>query len=71
MSVLVVLLICSIRVNVAYLLKLWPGCLKSMDAGIAFGLLPLVSFLWLFNRMSKGVSAFPTYYVLQRMHSIR
>ena len=33
MSVLVVLLICSIRVNFACLLKLWPVCLKCMDAG--------------------------------------
>ena len=58
MSVLIELLICSIRVNFTCLLKLWTNCLKCMDAGIAFGLLPLASFLWLFSRMLKGVSTF-------------
>ena len=64
MSVLIVLLICSIRMNFEYLLKLWPGCLKCMDTVIDFGLLPLASFLWLFNRMFKGISAYSTYCIL-------
>ena len=69
--VLIVFLICFIRVNFACLLKLWPGCLKCKDAGIAFGLLPLASFQWLLSWMLKGVSAFPTYCILRRVYSIR
>ena len=36
-------------------------------AGMALG--SLTSFLWLFNRILKAVSAFPTYWILQSLHS--
>ena len=36
-----------------------------------FGLLPLESFLSLFSPMLKGVSVFPTYGILQKVHPIR
>ena len=44
LSVLIVLLIWSIRVNFACLLKLLLGCLKCMDVAIAFELLQLALF---------------------------
>ena len=47
------------------------SCLKYMDAGIAFGLLLIASFLWLLSRMLKNVPAFHKYCILQRVHSIR
>ena len=66
-SVLFVLLTWSIRVNFVCLLRLWPSCLKCMDVQIGFGLLPIASFRWLFSRILKGASPFPTYCILERV----
>ena len=60
---------CSIRVNFACFMKLWPRILKRLRTGIAFEL--LTSFLWLFNLKLKGVSDFATYLILHDMHSIK
>ena len=43
------------------------SCLKCLSTGMALG--SLTSFLWLFNRILKAVSAFPTYWILQSSHS--
>ena len=43
---------------------------EMLDTGITFGLLPLASFLWLFSRMLKGISAFPASCILQMVLSI-
>ena len=57
---------CSIMMNLACRLKLCPVWLKCLAAGMALAY--LTSFLWLFNRISKAVSAFPTYWILQSSH---
>ena len=53
--------------NLACRLKLCPIWLKCLSTGIALG--SLTSFLWLFSRTLKAVSAFPTYWILQSSHS--
>ena len=58
----------SMIINLAWLLNLWHCCWKYQQASIALG--SLVSFLCLFNLMVNVVSAFPTYYLLQSVHSI-
>ena len=58
---------CSIMMNLACRLKLCPVWLKCLSTGMALG--SLTSFLWLFNRILKAVSAFPTYWILQSSHS--
>ena len=60
---------CSIRVNFACFMKLWPRILKRLHTGIAFEL--LTSFLSLFNLKLKGVSDFATYLILHDMHSVK
>ena len=47
---------CSIRINFACFVKLWPCILKWLHAGIAFQL--LTSFLWLFSPKLKGYQIF-------------
>ena len=58
---------CSNMMNLACRFKLCPVWLKCLSTGMALG--PLTSFLWLFNRILKTVSAFPTYWILQSSHS--
>ena len=53
---------CSMRVNFACVMKLWPRILTWLQAGIAFEL--LTSFLWLFSLNFKWVSYFPPYWIL-------
>ena len=53
-------LICSIKVNSACCWKLWFCSLKYLHAKIEAS--DLASFLWLFRRMLKGLSLFPTYW---------
>ena len=60
---------CSIMMSLACRLKLCPVWLKCLSTGMALG--SLTSFLWLFNRILKAVSAFPTYWILQSLHSSR
>ena len=60
---------CPMRVNFACFMKLWPCILKWLHAEIAFGL--LTSFLWLFSFKLKGISDYPTYWILHNMHSIK
>ena len=57
---------CSIKVNFACFMKLWPCILKWLHAGIALWL-----FLWLFSLKLKRVPDFPTYWILHNMHSIK
>ena len=59
----------SMMMNLACLLK---SCLlswKCLQARMELGF--LVSFLWLFNLRLNAVSAFPTYFILHNMQSIR
>ena len=58
---------CSIMMNLACRLKLCRVWLKCLSIGMALG--SLKSFLWLFNRILKTFSAFPTYWILQNSHS--
>ena len=58
---------CSIMMNLACRLKLCPVWLKCFSTGMVLG--SLTSFLWLFNRILKAVSAFPTSWILQSFHS--
>ena len=58
---------CSIKMNLARRLKLCPVWMKCLSSGMALG--SLTSFLWLFNRILKAVSAFPTSWILQSSHS--
>ena len=53
--------------NLACGLNLCPVWLKCLSAGMALGY--LTSFLWLFNCILKAVSAFPTYWILESLHS--
>ena len=59
---------CSIRVNFACFMNLWPFILKWFHAGMALRLLK--SFLLLFTLQLNGVFGFPTYWILHNMHSI-
>ena len=58
---------CSVMMNLVYRLKLCPVWLKCLSTGMS--LASLTSFLWLFNRILKAVSTFPTYWILQSSHS--
>ena len=57
----------SNMMNSACRLNLCPVSLKCLSTGMALG--SLTSFLWLFNRILKVVSAFPTSWILQSSHS--
>ena len=69
LSVVWILLSCSINVNFAWRLNECPGFLKWKLGGIDFGL--FTSFLWLFNLILKAVSAFQTYWILHNLHFIK
>ena len=58
---------CSIIMNLACRLKLCLVWLKCLSTDMALG--SLESFLWLFNRILKAVSAFPTYWIVKSSHS--
>ena len=60
---------CSIMMNLACKLILCPVWLKCLSTGMALRF--LTSLLWLFNRILKTVSAFPTYWVLQSSMKLR
>ena len=57
----------SIMMNLACRFKLCAVWLKCVSTGMALG--SLTSFRWLFCRILKAVSAFPTYWILQSLHS--
>ena len=58
---------CSIIMNLTCRLKLCLVWLKCLSTDMALG--SLESFLWLFNRIFKAVSAFPTYWIVKSSHS--
>ena len=53
--------------NLACRLKLCLVWMMRLSTGMALG--SLTSFLWLFNHILKAVSAFPTYWTSQSLHS--
>ena len=57
----------SIMMNLTCRFKLCAVWLKCVSTGMALG--SLTSFRWLFSRILKAVSAFPTYWILQSSHS--
>ena len=59
----------STRVNFGCFMKLWRCILKWLHAGITFGL--LTSLLWLISLKWNAFLDFPTYWILNNMHSIK